>query len=92
METCVIGVCDDDPEDVERICEELIRCIRHLGERDPILRICQSGEEMLEQCRNQKMRLVLLDLEMPGWSGFDLAGQLYAINPESRNAINFMVR
>ena len=59
METCVIGVCDDDPEDVERICEELIRCIRHLGERDPILRICQSGEEMLEQCRNQKMRLVL---------------------------------
>lgn len=84
METCVIGVCDDDPEDVERICEELVRCIMHLGEKDPILCTCQSGKEMLEQCRNQKMRLVLLDLEMPGWSGFDLAGQLYAINPEIR--------
>lgn len=43
METCVIGVCDDDPEDVERICEELVRCIRHLGEKDPILCTCQSG-------------------------------------------------
>lgn len=84
METCVIGVCDDDPDDVDRICEELVRCMRLLGEKDPILCTCQDGKEMLEECRNRKMKLVILDLEMPEWNGFDLAGQLYAINPEIR--------
>ncbi len=84
MEKYVIGVCDDDPADMARICKELVRCMILLGEKEPLLYTCQSGKEMFEECRNRKMRLVLLDLEMPGWGGFDLAGELYAMDPEIR--------
>lgn len=84
MEKYVIGVCDDNPADMARICKELVRCMMLLGEKEPLLYTCQSGKEILEECRNRKMRLVLLDLEMPRWDGFDLAGQLYAMDPEIR--------
>ena len=82
MENFVIGVCDDDPEDVERICHEFVKSIKHLGETDPIIYTCQSGKELLEECQNRKRKLVFLDLEMPGCNGFDLAGQLNVLDPE----------
>lgn len=81
IEKSVIGVCDDDPADVVRICKELVRCMILLGEKEPLLYTCQSGKEMLEECQKRKMKLVLLDLEMPERGGFDLAEQLYAMNP-----------
>ncbi len=74
------GVCDDELEDLKRICQEFARCVRLLGEKDPIFHTCQNGQEMLESCQKDKLDLVFLDLEMPGWNGFELAGQLHRLD------------
>ncbi len=75
------GVCDDELEDLKRICSEFSRCVRLLGEKTPVFHTCQNGQDMLERCRKEKMDLVFLDLEMPGWNGFELAGQLHRLDP-----------
>lgn len=77
----VIGICDDNPEDVNRIQQEIYKCVNLLGEKAPIIIICESGRELLENCKRQITDLVFVDLEMPEWNGFELAEQLYALAP-----------
>lgn len=81
-EELVIGICDDDLADVKRIAQEIRRCVTALGKEKPVIIICQSGKNLLENFQKYKVKLIFLDLEMPEWNGFDLARQLYVLSPE----------
>ncbi|KSV58592.1 LytR/AlgR family response regulator transcription factor [Acetivibrio ethanolgignens] len=76
----VIGICDDNPEDVIRIQQEICNCLKLLGEENPIIIVYESGRELLENCKKQTIDLVFLDLEMPECNGFELAEQIYDFN------------
>lgn len=81
-EEIVIGICDDNPEDVKQIRQEIKQCVKLLGEKEPIVIVYENGKNLLEYCRKQKADLMFLDLEMPEWNGFELAERLYEQNPE----------
>ena len=81
-EEIVIGICDDDPEDVKQIRQEIKQCVKMLGEKEPIVIVYENGKNLLQYCRKQKIDLMFLDLEMPEWNGFELAERLYGQNPE----------
>lgn len=77
-----IGICDDSPEDLQRIQSELCKAVKNLGERDFSLYLYPDGKSMYKDSRNRRFSLVFLDWEMPEIDGFDLAGQLYIDNPD----------
>lgn len=57
-----------------------------LGEKEPLLYTCQSGKEMFEECRNRKMRLVLLDLEIEIETDNTITGSVLEKNPLLRTS------
>ena len=77
-----IGICDDSPEDLQRIQSELCKAVKNLGERDFSLYLYPDGKSMYKDSRNRRFSVVFLDWEMPEIDGFDLAGQLYIDNPD----------
>ena len=83
-EEIVIGICDDNREDVKQIWQEIKKCVRLLGEKEPIVIAHENGKNLLQYCRNQKIDLMFLDLEMPHENGFEVAERLYEQNSEMK--------
>ena len=66
-ENLVIGICDDDLNDLEQIRQALCKCMKILEE---------------EHVTVKGFHLLFLDLEMPGENGFELAERLHVLNSE----------
>lgn len=80
-----VGICDDDEEDLNRMKEGVIACIKKMEIEIQLETFLYfNGLEMFEDSANHKFDLALLDLEMPGWHGFDLAEKLHMNSPETR--------
>lgn len=79
-----VGICDDDEKDLKRVEEEVINCLGELEIKMPT-EIClySDGQEMFREVTSRRFDLVFLDLEMPGWHGFDLAERLHKVRPET---------
>lgn len=58
-----ILVVDDDKLNLRRT--------RLILEREYDILVAESGEEALEKLKNEKVDLILLDIEMPGMSGLE---------------------
>src|SRR5262249_28656518 len=57
-----------------------------LGNRGYDVRTASSAEEALAQIRQERPRLVLMDLQMPGIDGFELTRRLKA-DPATRDIV-----
>ena len=80
-----VGICDDDKDDLKRMEEGVINCLSEMEIR--IRReIClyHNGQDLFTEVVSRRFDLVLIDLEMPEWHGFDLAEKLHITSPETR--------
>lgn len=78
-----IAICDDKQEDLNRIKAELCQCLTGMElELRPEICLFSDGRAMYEESLQKGFSLAFLDLEMPGWNGFDLAERLHMSNPE----------
>ena len=41
-----------------------------------VIKLCSSGFDAIESCKNEKIDLVFLDIQMPGMNGFEVARAL----------------
>lgn len=79
-----IGICDDNQTDLERIKGALCQCLTEMAfECQTDISLFSDGRVMYEESRQRIFNLVFLDLEMPGWGGFDLAERLHMSSPET---------
>ena len=81
-ENLVIGICDDDLNDLEQIRQALCKCMKILEEEHVTVKGYQSSEKLYEESKQIKFHLLFLDLEMPGENGFELAERLHVLNSE----------
>ncbi|MBD5510771.1 MAG: response regulator transcription factor [Lachnospiraceae bacterium] len=72
-----VGICDDKQEDL-RLIEKAVRdSAKRIGISIPIkCFLFQDGEKMYEEMGKERFDLVLLDIEMPGMNGFQLAKRI----------------
>jgi len=69
-----VAICDDEIEALEQVKVQLYEAVRSsqlLAELDVFT--CNNGKALIEESRRQPFDLILLDIEMPDNSGFDLA-------------------
>lgn len=80
-----VGICDDEKEDLERIREAFLRKAAEL-DPDIILDVglFHDGHSLYGAACREVFDLVFLDIEMPGWDGFKLAGELTKDSPDTR--------
>lgn len=73
-----IAACDDD----EEFGKQIIACLEGIISRDDQLTLYNSGFELIDAAYRsmQPIDLVLLDIEMPGFSGIETAKELREIN------------
>jgi len=74
-----IMVVDNEPDIVD-----LTRTVLELGGYNVLT--AHSGEECLRTLENEKVDLVLLDIMMPGMSGWDVFNRISKRNPEIKVA------
>lgn len=79
-ENLEIGICDDSPEDLERIRQAFLKSAGILGDKVSLY-LYSNGRSLYHDSRNRKFSLVFLDWEMPEMDGFNLAGELHAADP-----------
>ena len=78
-----ILIVDDDERNV-RLMEAILKVEGYA------IRLAFSGEEALKSIEEEPPDLILLDVMMPGMSGFDVAGKL-KLNPETKTIPIIMV-
>lgn len=79
-----IGICDDEQTELDRIKGAFCQCLTEMAfECQAEIFLFSDGRVMYEESRQRKFDLVFLDLEMPGWDGFDLAERLHISSPET---------
>ena len=76
-ETLLVAICDDNQEDLKMI-ENIVRnCVKGAGFSGHLkCFLFQDGEEMYEAGQREHFDLFLLDIEMPGMNGFQLAKRI----------------
>lgn len=67
-------------DDEKHCCDNLQWLIAQYCPEIEIEAVCHSGEEGLQQILRLKPRLIFLDVEMPGMSGFEMLEKLPAID------------
>jgi two-component system, OmpR family, response regulator len=72
-----ILIVDDD----QQMCEELLDMLQHEGF---FVRAVTTGEEGLSALKSTKFDLVLLDLMLPGISGFDVLKKAKGLGEETK--------
>lgn len=83
LESATILIVDDEPKNI-RLLEAL------LGLEDYLTRSAASGEEALASIKEQAPDLILLDIMMPGMTGYEVASALKA-DPATANIPIIMV-
>lgn len=74
---CRVAICDDREEDIARIEDALKKGLKRTGQTVRLIcRKFSDGEVLCESVRKESFDLLLLDIEMPGMDGFQLAEQL----------------
>jgi len=69
-----VGICDNEPEALEQVKGQLLETVRSLKLSFNIeIFTCDNGGALIEENSRQPFDLVLLDIEMPDKSGFDIA-------------------
>lgn len=71
MTTIKTIIADDEPNARKRI----LRMLKHYDEFE-IIRSCSDGTETLSAIRELKPDVVFLDIQMPGYDGFELLEHL----------------
>ena len=72
-----VGICDDNPEDLKLIENAVLESIKKIGVSGEIkCFLFQAGEEMYKAGKKEHFDLFLLDIEMPGVNGFQLAKRI----------------
>lgn len=72
-----VGICDDKPADLELIETAVYDSAKRVGISAPIESLLfQDGEKMYEEMGKEHFDLVMLDIEMPGMNGFQLAKRI----------------
>ena len=78
-----IGICDDEPlllDEIKKITEDCLRQQQAFS----ILSAFTDGKALLYEIQDGKhFDLLLLDIEMPGLSGMELAEQIHALLPDA---------
>lgn len=76
-----IGICDDTEKDLQMIK----KYVESSTEYDKDMQVCSftSGIELLEIAEKQHMDLIILDMQMPGINGFEVAEELRKYNKQT---------
>lgn len=70
-----IAICDDEKQFTDLISEKVKQFFMIQSQPSDIF-IFNSGSELLERCHGELYDLLLLDIDMPELSGFDVSAQL----------------
>lgn len=73
-----IAVCDDEHSFIEVIKKRLGEILK--GQREYTLSVFDKGKDLMDQYKKQVFDTVLLDIDMPEISGFEIAAELQKIN------------
>lgn len=75
-----IYVCDDEKAFIEEVTEKIISLAK--GKVDCNVTSFLTGESLLKQCMQKKPNVVILDIDMPGMSGFQVAKSIQEVNKD----------
>lgn len=70
-----ILICDDEKYYLDKIADALTSILRDSGETCSMIR-CEDGFRAIEHCGEDRIDAVILDIAMPGLSGFEVARRL----------------
>ncbi|MDD3139361.1 MAG: LytTR family DNA-binding domain-containing protein [Lachnospiraceae bacterium] len=76
-----IGICDDTTKDLQVLKKYVESSTEY--EKDMQVYCFTSGMELLEAAENRYMDLLILDMQMPGISGFEVAEELRKYNKQT---------
>lgn len=75
-----IAVCDNDTEDLNRLCEWLREYFESCDETEGGFWALTSPDELLSMTKNQIFDVYLLDIIMPGINGIELARKIRSLD------------
>ncbi len=82
-----IVLCDDEKEILEELCKKVRNCFD--GNNLPAEYTCiADARELMERIRRERIDVLFLDIDMPYYSGMDIAGY---INEQGRNTLLIFV-
>lgn len=76
-----IGICDDTQKDLQLLKKYVESSTEY--EKDMRVHCFVSGMELLEAAEKQHMDLLILDMQMPGINGFEVAEELRKYNKQT---------
>lgn len=80
-----VGICDDEESDLEQIREVFCRKAKELDSDVRLeVELFHDGQSLYDAACRKAFDLVFLDIEMPQWDGFKLAGELSQDSPDTR--------
>lgn len=78
-----IYICDDNGDFIEKIEDEIKSILSRQGREYHTAKF-DSGRKLIDKCRSGFPDVVFLDIEMPGMTGFEIAGELQKIRENVR--------
>lgn len=66
----------DDESDMQEYYRTILPMLGHV-----VVAVAETGQDLVEKCREQHPDLVIADIKMPGMDGIDAAAQIYRDRP-----------